>query len=51
MNRLGSFSGAMSQANVNAGPEDAPPAGDLQTGEVLGRRVAEIAAKFVSGRS
>jgi NAD(P)H dehydrogenase (quinone) len=50
-NRLGSFSGAMSQANVNAGPEDAPPAGDLQTGEVLGRRVAEIAAQFVRGRS
>ncbi len=47
INYLGSFSGAMAQS-----PSDASPAemsqGDLDTARLLGKRVAEIAAKFRS---
>ena len=46
MNRVGSFSGAMSQSSTKLGAETAPPAGDLRTGELLGERVARLAARF-----
>jgi len=41
LNRLGSFLGAMAQANSDEGAEIAPPSSDLLTAEHLGRRVAE----------
>jgi len=44
-NRLGSFMGAMAQAGFDS-PEVAPSAEDKATGEVLGRRVATLAAKL-----
>ena len=45
INRLGSYSGVMGQAGQE--PTDvAPNAADKLTGEVLGRRVASIAAKL-----
>ncbi len=47
INRLGSFSGAMSQSNVDEGPDKAPIESDQKTGEALGRRVAEITARWV----
>jgi NAD(P)H dehydrogenase (quinone) len=44
-NRLGSFMGAMAQAGFDS-PEIAPNAEDKATGEVLGRRVATLAARL-----
>lgn len=49
LNRLGSFSGAMTQSNVDQGAE-AIPASDLKTAEHLGRRVALVAAQFAGER-
>jgi NAD(P)H dehydrogenase (quinone) len=48
INRLGSYSGAMGQAFTEA-PEIAPNDADKLTGEVLGRRVAEAAVRWVRG--
>jgi len=50
LNRLGSWVGAMSQANSDEGADVVPPASDLATGEHLGRRVAELAIVFARGR-
>lgn len=47
LNRLGSFLGAMAQANADEGPDVAPPASDRKTAELLGKRVAEAAARWV----
>lgn len=43
LNRMGSFTGLMTQSNVDQGA-DAIPASDLKTAEHLGRRVAQFAA-------
>jgi NAD(P)H dehydrogenase (quinone) len=48
-NRVGSFMGPMS-ASFQVHPGEAPGPGDLQTAELYGKRVAEIAAQFVRGR-
>lgn len=45
INRLGSFSGLMTQAN-NDNPEITPPAGDIETAKLFGKRVANITMKF-----
>ena len=45
LNRLGSFSGAMSQSNVDQGAE-AMLESDLKTAAHLGRRVAETALRY-----
>ena len=44
-NRLGSYSGVMAQAGFDS-PERSPNAEDKQTGELLGRRVATLAARL-----
>jgi NAD(P)H dehydrogenase (quinone) len=49
-NRVGSFTGPMS-ASFQVNPPDAPPQGDLETAEIYGRRVAEITARFLKGKS
>ena len=46
LNYLGAFSGLMSQSPVDAGPEDAPPQGDLRTARHFGRRVATALGLF-----
>jgi multimeric flavodoxin WrbA len=46
LNRIGSFAGAMAQSNVDQGPDVAPPEADRKTASHLGRRVAEMAARF-----
>lgn len=46
LNRLGSWLGAMSQANSDEGPDATPPSSDLATGAHLGRRVSELALRF-----
>lgn len=45
LNRLGSYAGAMAQSNTDQG-EEAMRESDLLTGEHLGRRVAEAAARW-----
>jgi multimeric flavodoxin WrbA len=50
LNRLGSFMGAMSQSNVDQGPDAAPPASDQKTAEALGRRVALTTLRWVRGK-
>jgi hypothetical protein len=50
LNRLGSWFGAMSQANSDQPPDDAAPPSDLATGEHLGRRVAGLALVLARGR-
>lgn len=51
LNRLGGFLGAMSQADADVPPEVAPAGSDLKTAEYLGRRVAESAQRWGTGRS
>ncbi|MFQ6332995.1 flavodoxin family protein [Methylophilus sp. 3sh_L] len=46
LNRLGSFLGAMAQANADQGPDLAPIQSDLLTAEHLGERVATVAQRF-----
>lgn len=46
LNRLGSWLGVMTHANVDQPPEVAPPTSDLRTAQYLGRRVAETASRF-----
>lgn len=45
INRLGSYSGAMGQAGQED-PEVAPNAADKLTGEILGKRIAELSLRF-----
>lgn len=48
LNRVGSFLGAMAQANADQGTEGIAPS-DFATMEALGRRVAEIARRHKAG--
>ncbi len=50
INYVGSFAGAMAQSPSDAGPDERPLPGDLETAKLLGKRVAEAAAQFVNGR-
>jgi NAD(P)H dehydrogenase (quinone) len=45
VNRLGAFAGAIAQAGQES-PDEAPRAEDKLTGELLGKRVAEFAARL-----
>jgi multimeric flavodoxin WrbA len=49
LNRFGASLGLMTQADVDRGPDVAPPASDLETARAFGRRVAELAARFGAG--
>jgi NAD(P)H dehydrogenase (quinone) len=49
LNRIGSSSGVMTQANVDQGADVAPPQCDRDTAARLGERVAEIAARLRNG--
>jgi NAD(P)H dehydrogenase (quinone) len=46
VNRLGSYSGVMSQAKFEEKPDVAPNEADKLTGEALGKRVAQFALTF-----
>ncbi|WP_174503369.1 flavodoxin family protein [Acidiphilium sp. C61] len=48
-NYLGAFTGLMAQSPADAGPDEAPPQGDLHTAALFGRRIAGLARR--SGRS
>jgi NAD(P)H dehydrogenase (quinone) len=45
INRIGSFSGLMTQSN-NDTPDVTPPSGDIETAKLFGKRIAEITGKF-----
>lgn len=47
INRVGSFSGLMTQSN-NESPDIVPPKGDLDTARLFGKRVVEITNKFAA---
>lgn len=49
LNRIGSWLGAMGQSDYDSSPEEGPSASDRKTAAALGRRVAEVAARWVSG--
>jgi multimeric flavodoxin WrbA len=51
LNRLGSSLGLMTQADVDRSPELAPPISDLETARAFGRRVAELAARWLAGQA
>ncbi|MBV8049257.1 MAG: flavodoxin family protein [Paludibacterium sp.] len=46
VNWTAGFGGALAIAPSDASPDEAPRSGDLETARQLGRRVAELAAKF-----
>ena len=46
INRLGSWSGLMTQANQKSGPDVAPPIGDLEMAKLFGQRIVNITAKL-----
>jgi NAD(P)H dehydrogenase (quinone) len=48
-NHLSAYLGAMSRSPMGAPDDVAPPAGDLETGELLGARVARAAARWKLG--
>jgi NAD(P)H dehydrogenase (quinone) len=50
LNRLGSFIGPMAQSDSDAGPELAPPPGDLETASFYGKRVAETTIRLMKGK-
>ncbi|WP_238122662.1 MULTISPECIES: flavodoxin family protein [unclassified Xanthobacter] len=49
LNRLGGFSGAFAQSNVDQGPDVVPPTADRKTASHLGKRVAEAAVRWTKG--
>ncbi|MGQ3674210.1 flavodoxin family protein [Xanthobacter sp. TB0139] len=49
INRLGGFSGAFAQSNVDQGSEVVPPEADRRTAALLGKRVAEAALRWTRG--
>ena len=51
LNRLGSSLGLMTQADVDRGPDLAPPISDLETARAFGRRIAGLAARWSAGKA
>jgi NAD(P)H dehydrogenase (quinone) len=50
VNSLGGFGGALAQSPVDAGPDEAPGSGDLETARRFGARVAEATLRWLRGR-
>ncbi|GAA4356728.1 flavodoxin family protein [Kangiella marina] len=46
LNRIGSYLGAMAQSNTDQGADETPPNTDKETAKLLGKRMAETAARF-----
>jgi multimeric flavodoxin WrbA len=46
INRVGSFSGLMTQSNALSPADIVPPVGDLETAKLFGKRVADIAGRL-----
>lgn len=48
VNFLGGFAGALARSPADASPDEAPGKGDLETARLLGKRIAEVTAKWRS---
>ena len=48
LNYVGGFTGLLTQSPADASPEEAPPAGDLETARMFGVRVAEVTARWIA---
>ncbi|WP_233883208.1 flavodoxin family protein [Paraburkholderia flagellata] len=51
VNFVGGFTGLLAQSPADATPEEAPPAGDLETARAFGVRVAAVTARWLTGRA
>jgi NAD(P)H dehydrogenase (quinone) len=51
LNFVGGFTGLLAQSPADASPEEAPPAGDLETAKVFGARVAAVTARWLAGKA
>jgi NAD(P)H dehydrogenase (quinone) len=49
-NFLGGLTGLLATSPADASPEEAPPAGDLETARAFGARVAAVTARWLAGR-
>lgn len=47
INRLGSWSGLMTQSNHKSAPDIAPTKGDLKTAELFGKRIVEVTKRLI----
>jgi multimeric flavodoxin WrbA len=50
INRLGGYIGVMAQANIDEGPDTAPPQSDRATAEIYGAHIAKTARELCEGR-
>ncbi len=50
LNRIAGYLGVMAQANIDEGPDKAPPPSDLETARIYGRHIARLAARMRAGR-
>lgn len=46
LNFLGGFTGLLAQSPADASPDEAPPAGDLETAKAFGARIAAVASRW-----
>ncbi len=51
INYVGSFGGLMAQSPFDSSPEEGPPPGDLETGKLFGKRIAEAALTLTRSAS
>ena len=50
LNRMAGYLGVMAQANIDEGPDRAPPPSDIETAELHGHHIANVARQFALGR-
>lgn len=50
LNRMAGYLGVMAQANIDEGPELAPPPSDIETAELHGNHIANVTRQFAHGR-
>ncbi|MEM6440220.1 MAG: flavodoxin family protein [Pseudomonadota bacterium] len=51
LNRMAGYLGVMAQANIDEGPETAPPPSDIATAEMHGAHIASVARQLKAGRA
>ncbi|WP_321915276.1 MULTISPECIES: flavodoxin family protein [unclassified Paraburkholderia] len=51
VNFVGGFTGLLAQSPADASPDEAPPAGDLETARAFGVRVAAVTGRWLAGRA
>jgi NAD(P)H dehydrogenase (quinone) len=50
LNYVGGFTGLLTESPADASPEEAPPAGDLETAKVYGARIASVTARWTAAQ-